>query len=440
MLASGHKPNYYQLLPSIFSMQQQRSFSTTMTILQARKWSTACFLVAAFSPRASSAFVISVHSGDDRSVAPVLVQAAAPSSGGFGKGGGGGGFSAKSKPDKRAKGKNSKRPSILSEVQIQNKNSDNQNGNGATGPILDKWGLPPPTEDDIFPPMPPGTELIPVNNEKEDITLSDIQDALRDHIQLKALETRFNHDCTEKQPKAGRDPMKLHLLHRSPPILAIDNFFTTEECEHVKTIALEAEEQNSQRQINPNKKTPVQVQSATFSALSQSKRTSTSWFCYYSQVPTLLAKALHVVGIPTLDQMEEPQIVRYKTGEVFSWHYDEVPINQLKNGGQRLATLLVYLNDVGTGGGTVFRDLQDGSTDEMLAIKPKLGRAALFFPAFQDGKHDERTLHKGEIAHDEKWIIQMWIHQKQYVATLPEGNFQQSAREGVDQISSLLGY
>ena len=192
--------------------------------------------------------------------------------------------------------------------------------------------------------------------------------------------------------------------------------------------------------MKSQEKGPVQVQSATFSALAQSKRTSTSWFCYYSQVPVLLAKAQKVLGIPTLEQMEEPQIVRYKTGQEFSWHYDEVPSNQLKNGGQRLATLLVYLNDVGTGGGTVFRDLCDGKTGEMLTMKPKRGSALLFFPAFKDGSPDDRTLHKGEIAGDEKWIIQMWTHERSYVAQIPEGNFQRSAKDAVDEVCKSLGY
>mmetsp|Transcript_10395 Transcript_10395/g.15226 ORF Transcript_10395/g.15226 Transcript_10395/m.15226 type:complete len:186 (-) Transcript_10395:93-650(-) len=183
----------------------------------------------------------------------------------------------------------------------------------------------------------------------------------------------------------------------------------------------------------------MQVNSATFSPLAQSKRTSTTWFCYYSQMPTLLSKVKSLLGIP-IDQFEEPQVVRYRTGEQFSWHYDEVPAAQLNNGGQRVATLLVYLNTLGNnkGGGTVFRDLYFPS-GEQLTMRPKTGSLLIFFPAFKDGRPDDRTLHKGEVALDEKMISQMWIHERPYSPAVPEGNSHGEARELVAAKEVELG-
>jgi prolyl 4-hydroxylase len=253
-----------------------------------------------------------------------IMPAFAAVGGGFGAGSG----LSKKGDGKKAKGKKTKRGSILSEVVKVNPPA--KSSSSSSEAPLDKWGLPIPTTDDIFPPMPPGTELVPVKLGEESTSLSDIMDVLKDHIELSKLSVRFDELGTEREVKtasSGRPPMKLGLLHRSPPVLAIENFFTPNECEEVKRVALAVDD-----------KGPVQVQSATFSALAQSKRTSTSWFCYYSQVPTLLVKAQHVLGL-VMGHMEEPQIVRYKVGEEFSWHYDEVPRNQLKNGGQRIATL-----------------------------------------------------------------------------------------------------
>lgn len=53
--------------------------------------------------------------------------------------------------------------------------------------------------------------------------------------------------------------------------------------------------------------------------------------------------------------------VRYRPGEKFTWHLDALPPTPelASNGGQRIATLLVYLTDLpeGDGGATAFRDL-----------------------------------------------------------------------------------
>jgi prolyl 4-hydroxylase len=294
-------------------------------------------------------------------------------------------------------------------------------------PNLDRFGLPPPTIDDIFGPMPPGTEIISAT--KESYSLSAIKDAMKRHIPLKY--ENFDDNGVERNPSIGCEPMKLKLLHISPPVLAIENYFTPEECLQVLDIS------NISSNSSQNK-SAVRVESATFTH-SISTRMSTSWFCYYSQVPTLLAKAKHRLLDIVLSQLEEPQIVRYKTGQEFSWHYDEIPSQLLENGGQRVATLLVYLNTVERGGATIFRDLRDVH-GTMLSMKPKQGTALLFFPAFADGHPDDRTLHKGELAEDEKHIVQVWIREREYRAVLPFNNRHEDALEGVTSVTTKLGY
>lgn len=53
--------------------------------------------------------------------------------------------------------------------------------------------------------------------------------------------------------------------------------------------------------------------------------------------------------------------VRYRPGEKFTWHLDALPPSPelAGKGGQRIATLLVYLTEMpeGDGGATAFRDL-----------------------------------------------------------------------------------
>ncbi|GKY92131.1 hypothetical protein MPSEU_000184500 [Mayamaea pseudoterrestris] len=312
----------------------------------------------------------------------------------------------------------------------------NQHDVGNNELQLDKWGLPPPTEADIFPPLPHDTELIPVS--KDDYTLMEIQRVLDGYIPLNL--DRFDANGVEKQTWMSEAPMKVRLLHQSPPVLAIDNFLTFEECLDIERVAWPSKKDTQVDGEEPRRR-PVQVTSQTFQG-AISRRTSTSWFCFFSQLPQLLTKMQYMLGL-TLEHMEEPQIVRYETGQEFSWHYDEVPSTLLNNGGQRLATLLVYLNTLPehAGGGTVFRDLRDAN-GETLCVQPIQGTALLFFPADANGRPDDRTLHKGDVVAKgfEKRIVQVWTHEETFAARLPPGNLQADARESVNEMARRLGY
>lgn len=346
------------------------------------------------------------------------------------------GFGPKSVPAKRKGGRERPKRKGLSEFEVVLQPSTTVEKHDKTNaiidgiPQLDKWGLPVPTQDDMFPLMPPGTELISAPTNPDKVSLQLIYDSLKNHMNLNLH--RFDAQGIEKDPLPGRQAMKLRLLHTSPPVLAIEHFLSDLECQEIKDVTGSTlEGKNDSRET-------VQVNSATLSTLATSVRTSTSWFCHYAQVPTLIAKARHVLGIP-LQRMEEPQVVRYRPGEEFSWHYDEIPRSLLENGGQRVATLLVYLNNVEKGGGTIFRDLK-GEGGTRLKVTPRMGSALLFFPAFADGRPDDRTLHKGEVALDTKWICQMWIHQNNYTPVTPPGNSHGAAMGAIERVANMLGY
>ena len=85
-------------------------------------------------------------------------------------------------------------------------------------------------------------------------------------------------------------------------------------------------------------------------------------------------KATRLLGLDTIQRWEEPQTVRYQQSEKFTWHLDALaPSDSLDDsGGQRVATLLVYLTDIGenNGGSTAFRDL-GGEEGQFLKVNPK---------------------------------------------------------------------
>jgi len=128
---------------------------------------------------------------------------------------------------------------------------------------------------------------------------------------------------------------------------------------------------------------------------------------------------------------EAPTVIRYEPDQILAPHYDanrSADTEDANRGGQTLATLLVYLNDVEKGGMTRFGKLNAAAAighddnnflihgvnadDEKLVVQPKQGDALLFFPADCRGQFDPRTEHEGMSAIDEKWIARIWKHER----------------------------
>ena len=109
-----------------------------------------------------------------------------------------------------------------------------------------------------------------------------------------------------------------------------------------------------------------------------------------------------------VEHCEDPQVSRYLNGEFYLAHYDGPDVDEptarpfLLCGGQRLATVLVYLNEVASGGATRFPLLN-------LEVQPKAGRALVFFPGRLDGTIDHSLVHEACPAIDTKWVAQIWV-------------------------------
>ncbi|KAL3925141.1 MAG: hypothetical protein SGARI_005899, partial [Bacillariaceae sp.] len=111
---------------------------------------------------------------------------------------------------------------------------------------------------------------------------------------------------------------KFRVLHVDPLVLAIGGFFTDAECDRYIEIS-GAETTNNDSQVES-----FETRSKTVGkdASAKSQRTSTTWFHHYKKVPELMAKASRLVGLDTIAQWEEPQTVRYRPSEKFTWHLD----------------------------------------------------------------------------------------------------------------------
>lgn len=118
------------------------------------------------------------------------------------------------------------------------------------------------------------------------------------------------------------------------------------------------------------------------------------------------------------------QVLHYNAGGEYRPHWDYFPpdepgsATQMAVGGQRVSTLVMYLNTVTQGGATTFPNLG-------LEVLPSKGSAVYFEYTNSHGQIDPRTLHAGApVSQGEKWIITKWMRQRPYgvVSAVPTGS------------------
>jgi len=108
------------------------------------------------------------------------------------------------------------------------------------------------------------------------------------------------------------------------------------------------------------------------------------------------------------------QLLQYEKGNEYRPHYDWFdaslpgPRKHLEHGGQRVATIIMYLSDVEQGGGTSFPNVG-------LQVQPKKGCAVYFANTDAWRKPDGQTLHAGEpVEKGVKFIATKWLREREY--------------------------
>jgi len=183
----------------------------------------------------------------------------------------------------------------------------------------------------------------------------------------------------------------LRKVHADPPIYVVENFISAQECDYIMKIS------------EPKLEVSHVVDKVTGQGVPHPSRTSLS--CYHGYtLKWLISRVERLTGVP--QNFQEPtQVARYHTGQFYHSHQDG--LDKIGHDGQRIGTVLIYLNDVTTGGATYFNTLK-------VRVKPKKGTALIFFPSKMDSTIDERYLHTAEDASDTKWVSQIWLRNKQY--------------------------
>jgi prolyl 4-hydroxylase len=114
-----------------------------------------------------------------------------------------------------------------------------------------------------------------------------------------------------------------------------------------------------------------------------------------------------------LDHGEGLQVLRYRPGAEYKPHHDYFdPVHSgtpriLERGGQRVGTLVIYLNTPEGGGATTFPDVG-------LEVAPVRGNAVFF--SYDRPHVSTKTLHGGApVTAGEKWVATKWLREGVFV-------------------------
>ncbi|GAB4818415.1 hypothetical protein N2152v2_005461 [Parachlorella kessleri] len=235
--------------------------------------------------------------------------------------------------------------------------------------------------------------------------------------------------------EAPRSARKV-VLHEEARIFLYENLLSEEECDHIINLAA------------PHVQPSGVLNSATGRLeLSQSRVSHGTWLRrgHDEVVADIEHRIAHESLFPAGNQ-EPMQVLLYKGEEngKYDGHYDAFFDQQsMENGGNRVATMLLFLSDVEEGGETVFPNLPAPAGDNgpefsecarhSLAVKPRKGSALLFHNVQPSGELERRSFHTScPVTKGVKWSAPKWIHGAHWVDPIAEQQ-QQQGQQGQQQ-------
>ncbi|XP_059439485.1 probable prolyl 4-hydroxylase 10 isoform X1 [Corylus avellana] len=216
----------------------------------------------------------------------------------------------------------------------------------------------------------------------------------------------------------GRAEQWVELISWEPRAFVYHNFLTKEECDYLISLA------------KPHMHKSTVVDSETGKSKDSRVRTSSGTFLARGRdkiIRNIEKKIADFTFLP-VENGEGLQVLHYEVGQKYEPHFDYfLDEFNTKNGGQRMATVLMYLSDVEEGGETVFpaakgnissvpwwNELSDCGK-KGLSVKPKTGDALLFWSMKPDATLDPSSLHGGcAVIKGNKWSATKWIRVNDY--------------------------
>lgn len=244
----------------------------------------------------------------------------------------------------------------------------------------------------------------------EDVAMLAMEQSLQEHLQTQKAQALPNQLVAAVGPDidSRRHPssiwahdreVQILLALQHPRIVLLGGLLSHEECDEMKALASVrlARSETVENRSGGNEVHEARTSHGMFFQRAENE------LCH--RVERRIAS---LVGWP-LENGEGLQVLRYSPGAQYKPHYDYFDVaapgtaSILARGGQRVGTIVIYLNTVPGGGGTVFPELQ-------MEVSPIKGNAVFF--AYPQPHPSSGSLHGGSpVLEGEKWVATKWLRE-----------------------------
>jgi prolyl 4-hydroxylase len=252
----------------------------------------------------------------------------------------------------------------------------------------------------------------------EAVALDALETTMRDHLAAAANSGVVPLDAAASEParpmpgvalaagqatlRIGDRNVRVVMAMQAPRIVVVADLLSADEC--VELIAL------ARARLTRSET----VETATGGSAVNASRTSDGMFfkpAEFAVCARLEERLAALVDWP-IENGEGLQVLRYRPGAEYRPHYDYFDPAEpgtptiLKRGGQRVASIVCYLNTPEGGGATVFPDIG-------LDVAPVQGNAVFF--SYDRPHPSTRTLHGGApVTAGEKWVATKWLRESRF--------------------------
>jgi prolyl 4-hydroxylase len=196
--------------------------------------------------------------------------------------------------------------------------------------------------------------------------------------------------------------VRVRMRVRSPDLALLDDVLSESECNALIELGSSVAKPSSV------------VDPTTGSAVEHGARSGTHGFLLQEDpVLARIEKRLSLLLNWPLDRFENLQLIGYGPGDEYRPHFDWFDPSSpgsaahLATAGQRVGTLVMYLQEPESGGGTCFPTLGG------LEALPQRGSAVWFRDVDAGGQPDPLTLHAGDpVRSGLKWIATAWLRER----------------------------